>query len=99
MPSQVISNNTTTGTIESIEAIEGVNRSCKITAPKIINTVPSFKINSQFIAYASPDSTYAVTRRLLDDAKDEILIGIYDFTAPYMKQILLNAMQRGVKVS
>jgi phosphatidylserine/phosphatidylglycerophosphate/cardiolipin synthase-like enzyme len=85
--------------IESIESLAKVNRGCAITPPKLIKKVPEFKINSQFIAYASPDSTYAVTKRLLDSAKKEIIIGIYDFTASYMKELLLHAMQRGVSVS
>ena len=42
---------------------------------------------------------YAVTRRMLDAAQDEIIIGIYDFSAGYMKDILLSAMNRGVMVS
>ncbi len=56
-------------------------------------------MTGDMIAYASPDSTYAVTRRLFDAAKKEIIIGIYDFSADYMKEIVLNAIRRGVKVS
>lgn len=52
-----------------------------------------------FIAYASPDSTYAVTRRLLNGARHSILIGIYDFTASHLKDLIKKAMQRGVRVS
>jgi phosphatidylserine/phosphatidylglycerophosphate/cardiolipin synthase-like enzyme len=51
------------------------------------------------IAYASPDSTFAVTKKMFDSAKKTILIGIYDLTVDYMKELLLNAMARGVKVS
>ena len=47
---------------------------------------------------ALPNSTYALTKRLFDAAKKSILIGIYDFSAPYMKELLLNALQRGVKI-
>ena len=61
--------------------------------------VPSFHIASEFICYASPDSTYAVTKRLMDHAQHSILIGIYDFTAGYMSELLKKAMQRGVEVS
>jgi phosphatidylserine/phosphatidylglycerophosphate/cardiolipin synthase-like enzyme len=64
-----------------------------------IGQIPTVNVTGNFIAYASPDSTYAVTRRLLDSAKKEILIGIYDFSADYMKDILLNALERGVAVS
>jgi phosphatidylserine/phosphatidylglycerophosphate/cardiolipin synthase-like enzyme len=79
--------------------LDFANRSCELTEYERIKKVPTFNISGEFIAYASPDSTYAVTKRLLDAAKKSILIGIYDFTAGYMKDILLNAMQRGVKVS
>ncbi|MCZ4093534.1 hypothetical protein [Sinorhizobium psoraleae] len=38
--------------------------------------------------------------RVSDDAAEHsILIGIYDFTAPYMEDLLLAAMARNVKVS
>jgi phosphatidylserine/phosphatidylglycerophosphate/cardiolipin synthase-like enzyme len=83
-------------------SLELVNRRCILEDqdPIKIKNVPSFNIAGEFIAYASPDSTYAVTKQLLDAAKRTILIGIYDFTADYMKTILLNAMShRGVKVS
>jgi phosphatidylserine/phosphatidylglycerophosphate/cardiolipin synthase-like enzyme len=61
--------------------------------------IPSVTISSEVIAYASPDSTFAVTKRLFDGAKKSILIGIYDFSAPHMRELLLSAMARGVKVS
>jgi phosphatidylserine/phosphatidylglycerophosphate/cardiolipin synthase-like enzyme len=61
--------------------------------------VPAFRVSGEVVAYASPDSTYAVTKRLLDGARKSIQIGIYDFTAQYMKVLLLNAMSRGVKVT
>jgi len=79
--------------------LELVPRGCGLQQPKLIKTIPSFNIKSSFIAFASPDSTYAVHKRLLDDAKKEIRIGIYDLTAVYMKELLLNAMQRKVKVT
>lgn len=56
-------------------------------------------VQGRMITYASPDSTYAVTKRLIDGAQQSILIGIYDFTASYIKEALLQAMQRGVRVS
>ncbi|HKS39629.1 MAG TPA: phospholipase D-like domain-containing protein [Blastocatellia bacterium] len=80
-------------------SIELVPRNCRLKEYKKIKKIPTFDVTSDFIAYASPDSTYAVTRRLLDAAKKEIIIGIYDFSADYMTEILLNALARGVKVS
>jgi phosphatidylserine/phosphatidylglycerophosphate/cardiolipin synthase-like enzyme len=82
-----------------VGSLELVPRNCKLEDYKKIKNVPAFDVTGSLITYASPDSTYAVTRRLLDAAQDEILIGIYDFTADYMKDLLLHAMQRGVKVS
>lgn len=56
-------------------------------------------VSGRIMAYASPDSTYAVTKRLLDSAHRSIVIGIYDFRADYMKETLKKAMKRGVTVS
>jgi len=89
---------------ESIQGkfnLELVPRNCQLEDQSKIKlkSIPTFQVSSDFIAYASPDSTYAVTKRLLDGAQKEIVIGIYDFSANYMSDILLNAMQRGVKVT
>ncbi|MFP5265172.1 MAG: phospholipase D-like domain-containing protein [Blastocatellia bacterium] len=56
-------------------------------------------VSGKIMAYASPDSTYAVTKKLLDSAQQSIVIGIYDFRADYMKEALIKAMQRGVQIS
>jgi phosphatidylserine/phosphatidylglycerophosphate/cardiolipin synthase-like enzyme len=56
-------------------------------------------VSGRLMAYASPDSTYAVTKRLIDSAQSSIVIGIYDFHADYMKELLKKAMKRGVSVS
>lgn len=57
------------------------------------------EVTGRILAYASPDSTYAVTRKLVDAADHSIVIGIYDFSASYMKDALKRAMRRGVRVS
>jgi phosphatidylserine/phosphatidylglycerophosphate/cardiolipin synthase-like enzyme len=75
-----------------------VNRQCEL-ADYTKRSIPSVNVRSDIIAYASPDSTYAVTKRLFDAAKKSILIGIYDFSAPHIRQLVLDAMARGVKVS
>src|SRR5215203_1307896 len=59
----------------------------------------AIRVTGEMIAYASPESTYAVTRRLFEEARRSILIGIYDFTADHIKTLLLAAMQRGVQVT
>lgn len=56
-------------------------------------------VSGKILAYASPDSTFAVTKRLIDSAQESIVIGIYDFHADYMKELLKTAMKRGVSVS
>ena len=90
-------------THESVFAgvLEMVNRGCHLKDTKdiLIKKMPTFNISGRMIAYASPDSTYAVTKKLLAAAQQSVLIGIYDFTASYVKEILLNLMARGVKVS
>ncbi len=56
-------------------------------------------VSGKILAYASPDSTYAVTKRLLDSAQCSIVIALYDFRADYVKEHLKKAMRRGVRVS
>lgn len=79
-------------------APEMVGRNCRLESYEK-RQVPPFDVSEQIIAYASPDSTFAVAKRLLDAASQSIVIGIYDFTASYMEEILLAAMARGVSVS
>lgn len=73
-------------------------RTCALQPYKKI-AVPALRVSGEVIAYASPDSTYAVTKRLIDGARKSIQIGIYDLTSQYVKTLLLNAMSRGVKVT
>jgi phosphatidylserine/phosphatidylglycerophosphate/cardiolipin synthase-like enzyme len=75
-----------------------VGRSCTLE-PYTKRDVPAVRIRSEVITYTSPDSTFAVTKELFDAAEKSILIGIYDFSAPYMRQLVLDAMARKVKVS
>src|SRR5437762_2357969 len=76
---------------------ELVGRTCHLK-PYTRVAVPKVKLRGEVIAYASPDSTFAVTKRLFDAARRSILIGIYDFTAPHVKQLVSDALARGVKV-
>jgi phosphatidylserine/phosphatidylglycerophosphate/cardiolipin synthase-like enzyme len=82
----------------AIGLLEMVGRGCHLEDYQK-QDIPSFQVRGDIIAYASPDSTFAVTKQLLDEAQTSILIGIYDFTATYMEEIFLAAMARGVKVS
>lgn len=78
--------------------LELVPRQCRLQEYEKID-VPTFELAGDFIAYASPESTYAVTKRLMDEATESILVGIYDFTADHMRDTLIAAIRRGVKVS
>lgn len=77
---------------------ELVGRNCRLEPYRPL-AVRSFQVGGEMIAFASPDSTYAVTKGFIDAAQRSIFIGIYDFTAGYMKELLLRAMRRGVQVS
>jgi phosphatidylserine/phosphatidylglycerophosphate/cardiolipin synthase-like enzyme len=90
------------GTLEALVAIgtpELVGRNCKRRTYQPLPAVEPLTIDGPFIAYASPDSTYAVTRRLLEGAQSSILIGIYDLTAAYIVELLEDAIGRGVEVT
>ncbi len=59
----------------------------------------AYLISGERIAYASPEATYQVLRKRLEAAEHSILIGVYDFSSPPVKDLLLSAMKRGVRVS
>lgn len=80
-------------------SLEMVPRNCTLKPPYKKVKVPPFTVTGQITAFASPDSTFAVTKRLLDAAKKTIDIGIYDFTASYVATILKDAMARRVKIT
>lgn len=84
---------------QTLEAtLELVPRNCRLERYRKVK-VPSFSVRGEVTAYASPDSTFAVTKRLLDAAQKTIVIGIYDFTAGYVSDLLKDALARGVKVT
>lgn len=76
---------------------ELVGRSCRLLKYSK-KRVPSFTVKQEVVAYASPDSTFAVTKRFLEAARRSILIGIYDMSAPHVKALVLDALGRGVKI-
>lgn len=63
------------------------------------NLLKARSITGRLVAYASPDSTFAVTSKLLDAAKRTIVIGIYDFSAGYIQEEIKRALKRGVSVT
>lgn len=74
------------------------NKACKLQEYTSIK-VPSFDITGRIHAFASPDSTYFITKKLFRAAKKSILIGIYDFTAEHIYSCIIDAIDRGVSVS
>ena len=74
------------------------NKNCALETYNKVQ-VPSFKISGRIITYASPDSTFFVTKNLFKKAKESILIGIYDFTAEHVYTCIEEAIGRGVSVS
>jgi phosphatidylserine/phosphatidylglycerophosphate/cardiolipin synthase-like enzyme len=82
----------------AIAVPELLPRSCKLKPYTKLKSVPAISVEDEVVAYASPDSTFAVTKTFLDGAQKSILIGIYDFSSDPIKQLLLKAMRRGVKV-
>lgn len=74
-----------------------VNRRCKLD-PYTPVPVPGSMADGTIIAYASPSSTWILTRRMIREARKSILIGTYDFTATYVADALAAAVGRGVKV-
>jgi len=76
---------------------EMVGRNCRLEDYEKVK-VPAVDVDQEIIAFCSPDSTFAATKKLFDNAKKTILIGIYDFSADHVKQLVLDALARGVKV-
>src|SRR5262245_17755649 len=94
---EALANGTRTGELDV--TLEMVPRNCRLAPPYKKVKVPPFTVSGELIAYASPDSTFAVTKRLIDAAQKTIAIGIYDFSATYVATLLKDAMARGVKVT
>jgi phosphatidylserine/phosphatidylglycerophosphate/cardiolipin synthase-like enzyme len=82
----------------AIAVPEILPRNCRLKPYAKLKTVPAIDVDDEIVAYASPDSTFAVTKGFLDGAQKSILIGIYDFSSDAIKELLLKAMRRGVKV-
>lgn len=66
---------------------------------RLPNIQPIPVTNGEFIMYSTPDSAFFVTQNLVEAAQRSILIGIYDFTARHMRDLLLAALQRDVRVT
>ncbi|MBY5523582.1 phospholipase D-like domain-containing protein [Rhizobium leguminosarum] len=86
--------------VEAADADEGAAPPALLPYPRLPETsLVARPVSGRIMAYASPDSTYAVTKKLIDSATTALVIGIYDFSASYMIDHLKRAMRRGVAVS
>lgn len=85
---------------ELVDAVAGAAAPALLPYPRLpAEKLTTRLVSGKIMAYASPDSTYAITKRLLESAQRSIVIGIYDFRADYVKEHLKKAMRRGVTVS
>ena len=75
------------------------NRTCTVAPYDRIARIDRVTLRGRCVAYASPDSTWAVTRELFDAATRSILVGIYDLTSRAVKERLIAAARRGVSVT
>ena len=78
---------------------ELVGRNCRRRPYQPLPAIAAIETKGPFIGYASPDSTYAITRQHIEAARASILIGIYDLTATYIAELLEAAIGRGVSVT
>jgi phosphatidylserine/phosphatidylglycerophosphate/cardiolipin synthase-like enzyme len=85
--------------LPSDASLEMVGRNCTLQKYNASVEIPPIVVDQEMVAFASPDSTFFVTRKLLEDAKQSILIGIYDFTAKYVETILADKIAEGVEVT
>lgn len=79
--------------------VELIGRQCGLLPYEPTEIPGEFRVDDEIICNASPDSTWAVTRERFDAARRSILIGIYDFTAVWVRDALLAARLRGVAVT
>ena len=89
-------------TVDALVAVgtpELVGRNCTRRQYQPLPAITAIDTKGPFIGYASPDSTYAITRQHIEAAQSSILIGIYDLTATYIVELLEAAMARGVTVT
>jgi phosphatidylserine/phosphatidylglycerophosphate/cardiolipin synthase-like enzyme len=55
--------------------------------------------DGEFITYSTPDCAFFVTKQRIEAAERSVLIGIYDFTAKHMRDLLIETVSRGVSVT
>src|SRR5256885_1933902 len=63
--------------------------------PKL--TFPTFNPSKATVA-VSPDCSFRLLKKAIDDAEETLLLYIYDVSAPYLLDLLAGAKARGVKI-
>jgi len=59
----------------------------------------AFVVRGGRVAYASPDTTYDALEERLSKAQKSLLIAMYEFTSQPVKNLVLKAVERGVKTT
>ncbi|MGB2728107.1 MAG: phospholipase D-like domain-containing protein [Halobacteriota archaeon] len=57
-----------------------------------------FSLSGEVTAFVSPDCSFSVLQREIDNASSSLLINLYQFENPYLMDIVLDALNRGVTV-
>lgn len=58
-----------------------------------------FEVNATIIPFISPDTSFSVISTILNQADEQILLNVYEFTSTKLAQILIEALQRNVTVN
>ena len=57
-----------------------------------------FSFSGEVTVFVSPDCSFSVLQREIDDASSSLFINLYQFENPYLMDIVLDALNRGVNV-
>jgi cardiolipin synthase len=57
-----------------------------------------FSFSGEVTAFVSPDCSFFVLQREIDNASSSLFINLYQFESPYLMDEVLNALNRGVNV-
>lgn len=76
-----------------------VNRNCNLRGYAKRETA-TFDLNgAEITTFISPDCTYKVVKEAIQSAKHKLFVSLYDFTTPYMADLLVERAQAGVQVT
>jgi cardiolipin synthase len=58
----------------------------------------NFRVFGEVTAFVSPDCSFSILHRVLDNASSSLYINLYQFENPYLMDLVLDALERGVDV-